>query len=254
MSDADATELTTALDARDATVCVVGAGGKKSTLFALADRLDRPVVTASVRIPIFDDRVATVRVTDDPLAAIDAAGADDWPLGLVPDRDRADRYLGYDAETVSDVADAAPGAALVKADGARLREFKAPGDREPQVPATADVIVPIASAHVVGEPLADESVHRPERVAAITGRALGEPVRPADVAAVLASPDGGLKRVPDGATAIPMINKVDDGADAAAAREIAEEVLDRADVPRVLLTRLVEAGDAADDPVVEVVE
>ncbi|WP_256402194.1 selenium cofactor biosynthesis protein YqeC [Halorubrum salinum] len=254
MSDADATELTTALDARDATVCVVGAGGKKSTLFALADRLDRPVVTASVRIPIFDDRVATVRVTDDPLAAIDAAGADDWPLGLVPDRDRADRYLGYDAETVSDVADAAPGATLVKADGARLREFKAPGDREPQVPATADVIVPIASAHVVGEPLADKSVHRPERVAAITGRALGEPVRPADVAAVLASPDGGLKRVSDGATAIPMINKVDDGADAAAAREIAEEVLDRADVPRVLLTRLVEAGDAADDPVVEVVE
>jgi hypothetical protein len=50
-------DLTGALDARDATVCVVGAGGKKSTLFALADRLDRPVVTASVRIPIFDDRV-----------------------------------------------------------------------------------------------------------------------------------------------------------------------------------------------------
>jgi len=31
-------DLTTVLDARDATVCVVVTGSKKSTLFALADR------------------------------------------------------------------------------------------------------------------------------------------------------------------------------------------------------------------------
>jgi probable selenium-dependent hydroxylase accessory protein YqeC len=242
-------DLTTALDARDATVCAVGAGGKKSTLFALADRLDRPVVTASVRIPIFDDRAAAVRATDDPVAAIADAGEGDWPLGLVAARERADRYLGYDAETVAEIADAAPGATLVKADGARLREFKAPGDREPQIPANADVVVPVASAHVVGEPLTEELVHRPEKVAAVTGREVGSEVRPADVAAVLASPAGGLKGVPSGATAVPVVNKVDDEADAAAARAVAREVLRRADVPRVLLTRLI-----ADDPVVEVVE
>jgi probable selenium-dependent hydroxylase accessory protein YqeC len=241
-------DLTTALDARDATVCAVGAGGKKSTLFALAGRLDRAVVTASVRIPIFDDRVAAVRVTEDPVTAIEGAQADDWPLGLVPERERSDRYLGYDTDVVSEIADAAPGATLVKADGARLREFKAPGDREPQIPATADVVVPIASAHVVGEPLTADLVHRPERVAAIADRALGDELRPADVAAVLASDAGGLKDVPDGATAIPVVNKVDDEADAAAGRAVAQGVLDRADVPRVLLTRLI-----ADEPVVEVV-
>ncbi|MFC7325534.1 selenium cofactor biosynthesis protein YqeC [Halorubrum rutilum] len=242
-------DLTTALDARDATVCVVGAGGKKSTLFALADRLDRAVVTASVRIPIFDDRVAAVRVTEDPIAAIEAAESGDWPLGLVPERDRSDRYLGYDTDTVGGIADAAPGATLVKADGARLREFKAPGDREPQIPSNADVVVPIASAHVVGEPLTEELVHRPDAVAAITGREIGDEIRPADVATVLASPAGGLKGVPGGATAIPVVNKVDDESDAAAARAVARETLYRADVPRVLLTRLI-----ADDPVVEVVE
>ena len=242
-------DLTTALDARDATVCVVGAGGKKSTLFALADRLDRPVVTASVRIPIFDDRVAAVRVTEDPVTALDEAGPDDWPLGLVPERERSDRYLGYDAETVAEIADAAPGATLAKADGARLREFKAPGDHEPQIPSNADVVVPIASAHVVGEPLTEELVHRPEEVAAITGREVGDEIRPADVATVLASPAGGLKGVPGGATAIPVVNKVDDEADADAARAIAGEILHRANVPRVVLARLI-----ADDPVVEVVE
>jgi len=241
-------DLTTVLDARDATVCVVGAGGKKSTLFALADRLDRAVVTASVRIPIFDDRVAAVRVTADPVAAVDAAGPDEWPLGLVPERDRSDRYLGYDTDTVGEIADAAPGATLVKADGARLREFKAPSEREPQIPSDADVVVPIASAHVVGEPLTEDLVHRPERVAAITGRETGDEIRPADVATVLASSAGGLKDVPGDATAIPVVNKVDDESDATAARAVARETLRRADVPRVLLARLI-----AEDPVVEVV-
>ena len=242
-------DLTTALDARDATVCVVGAGGKKSTLFALAERLDRPVVTVTVRIPIFDDRVAAVRVTEDPVAAIDGAGDGDWPLGLVSERERSDRYLGYDADTVAEVADAAPGATLVKADGARLREFKAPADHEPQIPANADVVAPVASAHAVGEPLTEELVHRPEEVAAITGREVGDEIRPADVATVLASPAGGLKGVSRGATAIPIVNKVDDEADATAARAVAGEILMRANVPRVLLTRL-----TAEDPVVEVVE
>ncbi|MEZ3163022.1 selenium cofactor biosynthesis protein YqeC [Halorubrum sp. RMP-47] len=242
-------DLTTALDARDATVCVVGAGGKRSTLFALADRLNRPVVTATVRIPIFDDRVAAVRVTDDLVTAVDGAGDGDWPLGLVSERERSDRYLGYDADTVAEVADAAPGATLVKADGARLREFKPPADHEPQIPANVDVVAPVASAQVVCEPLTEELVHRPEEVAAITGREVGDEIRPADVATVLASPAGGLKGVPGGATAIPIVNKVDDEADANAARAVAGEILMRANVPRVLLTRL-----TADDPLVEVVE
>lgn len=34
-------------------VCVV-AGDKKTTLYALADRVEQAVVTATVRIPIFD--------------------------------------------------------------------------------------------------------------------------------------------------------------------------------------------------------
>ncbi|WP_424009203.1 selenium cofactor biosynthesis protein YqeC [Haloferax denitrificans] len=240
--------LADALCARSGVVCVVGAGGKKSTLYALARRLDRAVVTATVRIPIFDQHVADVVVTDAPVTALERAT--DWPVGVVPDRDRDDRYRGYDPDVVdaigdSDVADAV----LVKADGARMREFKAPGDREPQLPATADTVLPIASVHAVGEPLADDAVHRPERVADLTGLDLGDTIRPSDIATVLTSERGGLADVPDGATAVPVLNKVDDSALEAVAREIASEVLARSDVPRVALTRL-----TASEPVVAVVE
>ena len=50
-------------------VAVVGAGGKKTTLYLLGSLLDRAVVTATVRIPIFDDQVARVVVTDLGLSA-----------------------------------------------------------------------------------------------------------------------------------------------------------------------------------------
>lgn len=240
-------DLVDALDVSGLT-CVVGAGGKKTTLYSLADRIERAVVTATVRIPIFDSHVASVAVTDDPVDAVESAT--EWPIGVVAAREADDRYLGYDPETVAELgrADSAD-AVLVKADGARMREFKAPGDREPRIPDNADTVIPIVSAHVVGSPLSEERVHRVERVAELTGLEPGDPIRPADVATVLASPAGGLKDVPGGATVIPLVNKVDDPDREAAARDIAAEILSRADVPRVVL-----ASMTADEPVVEIIE
>jgi probable selenium-dependent hydroxylase accessory protein YqeC len=141
---------------------------------------------------------------------------------------------------------------LVKADGARMREFKAPNETEPRLPTRADTVVPVASAHVVGERLDDESVHRVDRVAALTGLDSGDPIGPEDVARVLASPEGGRKGVPEGATVVPLVNKVDDAHLEGTAREIAEAVLtftDEDEVPRVVLAEL-----RAEDPLVAIVE
>lgn len=240
-------DLVAALGAERGLVCVVGAGGKKSTIYALADRLDRAVVTATVRIPPFEDRVATLHVTDDPVAAVQ--GADDWPVGVVPRRE-SNRYLGYEPAVIDELASAGVAdAILVKADGARTRWLKAPAADEPRLPTRADVVVPVASARVVGERLDESHVHRPERVAAITDSGLGDRIRPADVAAVLASRAGGRKGVPDDAAVVPLVNMVDDAALESTAREIADEVFARVDVPRVVLTHLL-----ADGAVVDVVE
>ncbi|MFB6108978.1 MAG: selenium cofactor biosynthesis protein YqeC [Haloplanus sp.] len=232
-------ELEEALAADAGVVCVVGAGGKKTTLYALADRLDRAVVTATVRIPIFDDHVADVVVTDDPVGAL--REVERWPVGLVPEQEREDRYRGYDRALVSAIGAASPGPVLVKADGARTRLLKAPNEREPQVPATADTVVPVASARVVGKPLDEAHVHRPERVADITGLSVGDPVGTEDVGAVLASRAGGQKGVPPEATVVPLVNMVDDEELEAVGRDVAETVHARADVERVVLARMNEA-------------
>ncbi|AGB37884.1 selenium cofactor biosynthesis protein YqeC [Natronococcus occultus] len=241
-------ELSEALNARGNVTCVVGAGGKKSTLYALGDVLERAVVTATVRIPPFEDQVADVVVSDAPLEAI--RSAESWPLGLVAGREGSDRYLGYDPATVDEFVDELDPetSVVVKADGARTRWFKAPDDDEPQLPAATDVVVPIASAKIVGERLDEEHVHRPERVAAITDLEPGDRISATDVATVVASERGGCKDVPEDATVIPLVNMVDTPELETAAREIATAIHDRRTVPRVVLTRLLE-----DDPVVDVV-
>jgi probable selenium-dependent hydroxylase accessory protein YqeC len=240
--------LVEALGAETDTVCTVGAGGKKSTLYALAARIERAVVTATVRIPVFDRHVSEIVVTENPSVALQRAKA--WPLGLVPRRDRDDRYEGYDTNTVATLAEEnIADAILVKADGARMSEFKAPGDCEPQIPSTARTILPIASVQIVGKALTDEYVHRPEQVAAITGLSEGDIISAEDVATVLADEQGGLKGVPDDATVIPVVNKVDDGALEEVGRDIAAEVLRRADVPHVALTRMTD-----NEPLVAVVD
>ncbi|QCC57961.1 selenium cofactor biosynthesis protein YqeC [Natrinema thermotolerans] len=243
-----------ALRAESGLVAVVGAGGKKTTLYALAaraahDRSLRAAVTATVRIPIFDRRVERVVVTDDPAAALERA--ESWPVGVVPEREGEDRYVGYDPAVVDGLAatDAAD-LVLVKADGARTREFKAPNDREPQLPASVDTVVPIASVQAVGEPLAAATVHRPERVAAITGLDRGDAIRPVDVARVLASDRGGLRGVPEGATVVPLLNKVDGPELRETATAIGRELLERAPtVSRVVLARMID-----DEPIVDVLE
>jgi probable selenium-dependent hydroxylase accessory protein YqeC len=236
----DVVDAVDALDAGTGTTCLVGAGGKKTTLYALAGRLDRAVLTATVRIPIFDREVAAVRVTGDPVAALGDLAAGSFPLGLVPERERDDRYRGYDPAVVDEIGAAHEGPVLVKADGARTRLLKAPNGREPQIPASADTVVPVASVGAVGEPLTAEAVHRPERVAAIADAAVGDEITPELVGRVLAHERGGLKGTPDGATAIPLVNAVDDADDEATAREIARVVHERADVPRVVLARMIE--------------
>jgi probable selenium-dependent hydroxylase accessory protein YqeC len=233
--------------AADGIVCVVGAGGKKTTLYTLAERIDRAVVTATVRIPVFDPHVARVVVTADPVPAVHTAT--DWPVGVVRERERADRYAGYDPGTVGALADADADAVLVKGDGARTRQFKAPGDREPQLPAATETVIPVVSARVVGKPLSEDAVHRVDRVADLTGLEPGEPIQASDVATVLASDRGGRKDVPADATVVPLVNMVDNGDLESIGRDIADAVLDRADVPRVVLAQM-----TAEYPEVAVVE
>jgi molybdenum cofactor cytidylyltransferase len=136
---------------------------------------------------------------------------------------------------------------IVEADGSRRLPFKAPAPHEPVIPSSTTVLVPVVGLDVVGKPLAAGQVHRPEIVAALSGAALGDPVTPEMIATVLAHPEGGAKGVPPGARLVPFLNKAEDEATLATARQIARLLLAHPIVDRVII-----GAAQAVDPVIEV--
>jgi molybdenum cofactor cytidylyltransferase len=157
------------------------------------------------------------------------------------------KLLGLDPATV-DALVALPqvDAVIVEADGAKGRSLKAPAPHEPVIPSSTAILVPVAAVDIVGRPLDESTVHRPEIVAKLAGAELGETITPSLMSAVLLNPQGGLKNAPPKARVIPLINKVSQ-ARMDTAREIAQSFLGSTRVQRVLL-----AAVAMENPVKEV--
>jgi probable selenium-dependent hydroxylase accessory protein YqeC len=216
-------------------VAFVGAGGKKTAMHRLAgegtERGHDVGFTTTTQMPPPDLPLTVTDVDVSPYAVTE----DDPPVAFarewVSDPERVDRKVrGFDRAPLDSLFDRGFfDWLLVKADGARRREFKAPGSGEPVVPDKATHVVPVASALAVGEPLTDAVVHRPERVASITDLSVGDTITPEAVGTVLASPDGGLKHVPDGVEVTPLVNKADTSDRRQTARAILDRALDDAD-------------------------
>jgi molybdenum cofactor cytidylyltransferase len=220
-------------------VALTGGGGKTTTMFRLADEIvaagGQVVTTTTTRIFAAQSGLAPHHVRVKGLPA-----DNDAALAEVATRLDEKRHVLVTAATEPGEAKA-PGIALewiaalqalpgrpaivVEADGSRMRPFKAPAEYEPVVPRETDLVVPVVGADVFGAPLDAERVHRPERVAAVAGVGLGALVTPEIVANVLAHLEGGLRGVPAAARVAPLINKVEQASELAAARETAQRLL-----------------------------
>jgi len=241
-----------------ALVSFVGAGGKKTAarhlVAAGADRARRVGYTTTTHTPPLEGLQLVLADPERPpwgahsVAPDGRHGALAFARERVSDPARATRKVrGYGPETVDAVFERGDfDWLLVKADGARRREFKAPGPDEPVIPSRSTDVVVVASVRAVGEPLDGATVHRPERVAALTGKARGDPLAPADLAAVLASDEGGLCGVPADGRAHLVVNKADTPALAETGRAVAAAVEARTDrYETTLVAALRRDGDGA---------
>ncbi|MDS0222806.1 selenium cofactor biosynthesis protein YqeC [Haloarcula sp. S1AR25-5A] len=214
-----------------AVVALVGAGGKKTAmghLIAEGTSKDYAIgYTTTTAMPPPSD--LPMRLTGPEEWRSDLT-AQEPPIAFarkrVVDPERVEQKVrGFEPDVVDRISDSERfDWLLVKADGARQREFKAPGAGEPVVPSTATHVVPVASVAAVGEALTTDVVHRPERVAAITALDVGDTITARAVGTVLTHPDGGLRNSPPEAAVIPIVNK----ADTESQRRIARTVLTHA--------------------------
>lgn len=219
--------------ARGETVALVGGGGKTSAMLRLAAELaahgGRVLVTTTTHIypphspefPIVIDnslesliRAVRTALLDSPIVVVASA------------RNAEGKLVGIDPEWVDQLRQRIPFTnLLVEADGAAGRAFKAPAEHEPVIPPSSDLVIPVVGLSVIGRPLTAEFVHRAERVAALTGIALGAAVTPEAVAAVLLHPEGSVRGAPGSARIVSLLNQADDRTRLEIARLIAGELI-----------------------------
>ncbi len=225
--------LCVALAIRTGVTALVGGGGKTSAMLRLAGELSlhgSVIVTTTTHIwPPESMPVLLAPDEADVRAALCALPA--VCVGS-PAEDGKLKAPALDMETLRALADYV----LVEADGAKGRPLKAPAAHEPVIPACTGCVIAVAGLDGIGRPIF-ENVFRPELYAALLDAGMEHVVTPEDVARVLCSGEGQLKGVRTDMRFCVLLNKADDAARIAMAREVCAR-LGPQTVERAVVARL----------------
>ncbi|HZX24609.1 MAG TPA: selenium cofactor biosynthesis protein YqeC [Woeseiaceae bacterium] len=221
-------DLVDLLAVREGIVCVVGAGGKKSLIYALVrGHGGRVAMTATAHTTEFPADLPVERIVDEESALREriANSPRERSIAYACPSGKPGRLAGVSADTIRAIHEQGGFAAtFVKADGARMRRVKAPAEDEPLIVPGAATVVPVVSITAVGEPLTERVAHRVERVEAATGLARGATITPEALGRLLASGQGALQGT-EGMRVAPVINMVDNARHEELARATATAAL-----------------------------
>jgi len=228
-------------------VAFVGAGGKTTAMFGLANEIvqagGRVVTTTTTRLGLDQLSLAPVHVTT--FEELQIALQTSPHVLLTGGIDHAQqKLLGVSLKDFGSLINFAvlQGASrdfrslvLIESDGSRGLPFKAPADHEPVIPDFVTHVVVVVGVDAVGKPLTDEYVHRAEIIARLAENRVGTLIKPEVIAKVLTHPQGGFKNVPPHARVSVLINKVESDEQLKTAREIVDETRRVSQTLRVLI-------------------
>lgn len=217
-----AESLIESFDIKRDVVALVGAGGKTTLAFAIAEEVRRSgakaIITTTTRLGA--DETGGLEVVPPDIDRIKAALAASGSCLVIGARDEH-KATGVSPQWVdtiwrAQVADVI----LVEADGARRRRVKAPGPHEPVMPGGATLVIAVMAARAIGGVIT-EVAHRPELVASIVAVGRSDRLTPEGAAKLLGSSRGGRKSVPPEARFAVAITGAS-GPQAPPARRVAE--------------------------------
>lgn len=214
---------------RNNCLALTGAGGKTSAMFALARQLSPPIfLTTTTHLAAEQALLADQHII--------LRSADDWPFEEIPQEvllftgppaslERLGGLQGELLERVRWEAGRVQAPLLIEADGSRRLPLKAPADHEPVIPEFADVVAVTAGLSGLDQPLAESTVHRAGRFAALAGVKPGERVTAEALAKVLLDPQGGLKGILPHARRVALLNQANTAYLQSQAHWLAERLL-----------------------------
>lgn len=199
-------------------VCLVGGGGKTTTMFTLARALkslgSRVLVTTTTNIirpaasecdRIIVDETGNIGILQDiPQGTITVIGSRTVDLG------NETKLAGVTKDFVEDIyRKELFDCILVEGDGARCKPIKAPADYEPVIPGNATKVVGVIGLEAVGKPITEESVHRLEFFLPVVKRGKGDLLSEEVVVNLIRHPLGLFKNTPGNCAKYLLLNKAD---------------------------------------------
>ncbi len=230
-------------------ISLVGAGGKTTLMFRLAEELFRKgkrVVTTTTTKILEPKSEETDFLFVDP----DERKIKDFILGnlsqygrvtVARERLGSGKLNGVSADLVNELWSFEKiDAIIVEADGAAGRPVKAPRKWEPVIPSATTLVAAILGVDGVGKELNEENAFQPDLVSKITGISIGEKMTDEAMAMLAAHSEGIFKGTLPSARVVVFLNKVDVPKGLAKARSVAKKILEKKHprIERVVLGQL----------------
>lgn len=240
-------------------ICLVGAGGKTSLMFAMARELatSRNHVITSTTTKIFKpspEETPFLLIREgagDIVASIPDVIHRYGHFTLVESPLPEKKLKGLNPELIDELASLNEvDHIIVEADGAARLPLKAPGENEPVIPSNTSLVVVVVGIDSIGLELSMDHVFRPHLVSELTGLPLGEKVSVEVIADLIVHPRGMVKGAPPQSAIIPFLNKVDIPDGLKKGRSLASRILEKGH-PQI--NRVVLGHAIGDRPVAEVV-
>ena len=232
-------------------LCLVGGGGKTTTLFKLADCLKacgkRVLVTTTTAIFVPEaDRYDTLALGEFPKwngvaeGTVTVAGrgisAEGKLLGMDPDRvDAIHQERKFDC-------------ILVEGDGSKRRPIKAPASHEPVIPGRTTHLVGVIGIDAIGKPADAGTAFRLDRFCEVTGLHPNEIIDVPAVCRLIVSKSGIFKSAPEQSRKILILNKADTEKDLHKARAVIRTVQGQVPDSLRLLAGSMRCGKVVESP------
>lgn len=213
-------------------ICLVGAGGKTSTMFRLAQELSsqgKKVLVTTTTAIYYPERnqYDKILISDSELMDLLESRSNSGITVFGRSLSDEGKLLGVNPVFLDSVfCDGLFDYILVEGDGSKRKPIKAPAEHEPVIPSCTTKVLGLIGLDSIGKRVCQEYVHRPELFCNILGCCQGDIISIDMISKLISHKEGLFKAVPVFAEKYLMLNKADGKSERAEAADIIQKLSD----------------------------
>lgn len=218
------------LDNRDM-VCFVGAGGKTTTMFSLAEELKglgKSILVTTTTAVFYPEKGQYDEIVISSKEALSLLPSENKKKITVLGREVSPegKLLGVNQEFLNCIfLNGIFDYILVEGDGSKRKPIKAPADHEPVIPGSTTKTIGLIGMDCLGKKVNDENVHRPELFCNITECSIGSIIDEDKILKLIINRKGLFKNAPCSSGRYVVLNKVEKNNEIKAAEYIINSLL-----------------------------